>query len=137
MRRWLVDTNVLIDLIGADVRFGVPARETLAECAADGVLVVNQIILSEVAAFLTSLEEMDRLLPQELFVRENIPWEATFLAGQAFRRHRERGGRRGRILADFLIGAHAAVGGLTLVTRDRDFQRWYDIEILDPVRGSR
>jgi predicted nucleic acid-binding protein len=136
MRRWLVDTNVLIDLLGADAQFGVPARDTLAECAADGVLVINQIILSEISAFLNSLDEIDQLLPGDLFVRENIPWEAAFLAGQAFRRHRERGGRRGRILADFLIGAHAAVGGFTLITRDRDFGRWYDVEILNPVRGT-
>ena len=127
MKEWLVDTNVLLDVLGADGRFGVPSKNVLSECAEAGVLVINQVVFSEVGAWMDSLEELESLLPDELFRSDALPWEAAYLAGQAFARYKRAGGRKMRILADFLIGAHAAVAGLELITRDGGMGRYFNI----------
>lgn len=133
MTGWLVDTNVLIDVIGADPEFGVASRDALERCALDGTLVINPVIYGEVGAFMASRDELDALLPPAVFRRDDLPWEAAYLAGVAFARYRQRGGRRGRILADFLIGAHAAVAGLGLISRDAHHARHFNVEWLNPV----
>jgi len=133
MTGWLVDTNVLIDVIGADAEFGERSRNTLERCAAEHQLVINPVVYAEVGAFMDSREELDALLPLATFRRDPIPWEAAYLAGVAFRRHRARSGRRTRILADFLIGAHAAVAGLGLISRDADHHRHFDLQWVNPA----
>jgi len=136
MKAWLVDTNVLLDVLGADDRFGVPSRNVLSECADAGVLVINQVVFAEVGAWMDSLEELDSLLPAELFRRDALPWEAAYLAGQAFARYKRAGGRKTRMLADFLIGAHAAVAGMELISRDGGMGRYFKIQILNPAERS-
>lgn len=133
MNEYLVDTNVLLDVIGADPVFGLRSRALLERLAENGVLVINPIIYAEVGAFAGSLEELDALLPESLFRRDALPWEAGFLAGQAFRRYRRNGGRKGRVLADFLIGAHAASAAHTLVSRDRGHVRHFKLSLLGPA----
>ena len=133
MKAYLVDTNVLLDVIGADSQFGERSKNSLARCAVDGVLVINPVIYAEVGAIIDSIEELDELLPQSLFRRDPIPWEAGYLAGQAWNRYRSRGGSRRRVLADFLIGAHAAVAGMNLITRDGGSAKYFEISIVDPV----
>lgn len=132
MNEYLVDTNVLLDVIGADPVFGPRSRAMLERLAENGVLVINPVIYAEVGAFADSLEELDELLPTGLFRRDALSWEASFLAGQAFRRYRRNGGRKGRVLADFLIGAHAAAAGYVLVSRDRGHARHFKLAVLDP-----
>jgi hypothetical protein len=132
MKEWLVDTNVLLDVLGADERFGLLSKEVLGECAETGILVINPIIFAEVGAWLQSLEELDALLPEELFRRDPLPWEGAFLAGQAFTRYKRAGGEKRRILADFMIGAHAALAGFVLISRDSGIGRYFDIQILNP-----
>lgn len=132
MKEWLVDTNVILDVIGADPRFGESSRRTLEEVAEQGALVINPLIFAEVGAFIDSIEELDVLLPEGLFRRDPIPWEAAFLAGRAFNSYRRAGGGRSRMLADFIIGAHAAVGGFGLISRDRGYMRHFRIDVLDP-----
>lgn len=136
MRQWLVDTNVLIDVIGADAEFGERSRDALARCAETGVLVINPVVYAEVSALVSSREEVDELLPLTLFRRDPIPWDAAFLAGRAYRRYRDRGGSRARILADFLIGAHAAVAGLGLISRDAGHVTAFEVEWLNPADGG-
>lgn len=68
---------------------------------------------------------MEAALPPALFERLPIPWEAAFLAGKCFVTYRRRGGRRHSALPDFFIGAHAAVAGLPLLTRDASRYRTY------------
>jgi len=136
MNEYLVDTNVILDVIGADPVFGPRSRASLESLAQNGVLVINPIIYAEVGAFAGSLEELDELLPTTLFRRDALPWEASFLAGQAFRRYRRNGGRKSRVLADFLIGAHAAAAGCVLVTRDRGHLRHFKLTALDPSTGA-
>jgi predicted nucleic acid-binding protein len=131
MKTWLVDTNIILDVLGADVTFGERSVRTLSECAQEGVLVVNPVILAEVSATLASLDELDELLPSTLFRRDPIPLEASFLAGRALYAHKRRGGAKGRMLADFLIGAHAATAGYGLVSRARGYERLFRLELLD------
>lgn len=133
MKEWLVDTNVLLDVIGADGEFGERSRDALAEAAETGALVINTVVFAEVGSVVDTLEELDDLLPESLFRRDTIPWEAAFLAGRAFHAHRRSGGERNRMLADFLIGAHAAVGGFGLISRDKGQARHFRVEILDPA----
>jgi predicted nucleic acid-binding protein len=130
---WLVDTNVLLDVIGADPRHGDQSKAVLADCSERGVLVINPVVYAEVGAFMDSIEELDAMLPPSLFRRDTLPWEAAFLAGQAFRRYRRRRGPKPRMLADFLIGAHAAVAGLGLISRDRIYLRYFALDLLDPT----
>jgi predicted nucleic acid-binding protein len=133
VKTWLVDTNVLLDVIGADPTFGQTSSETLAACAETGMLVINPVIYAEVAVFVPAIEELESILSQDLFRREPLPWEGAFLAAQAFGRYKRVGGRKKRTLADFLIGGHAAVASYGLISRDRDYRHYFDVELLDPT----
>jgi len=87
--------------------------------------VINPIIYAEVSVGFERIEELEAALPPELFRRDHLPWEAGFLAGKAFLAYRRNSGKRTTPLPDFYIGAHAAVAGLTLVTRDPSRYRTY------------
>ena len=132
MKEWLVDTNVLLDVIGADPVYGEGSKRLLVDCSQSGVLIINPVIYAEVGALVESVEELNNLLPETLFRLDEIPWESAFLAGKAFMRYKRSGGKKNRVLADFLIGAHAAVEGFGLITRDKRIARYFDVEILDP-----
>lgn len=121
----LVDTNVLIDVMQGGAWSGWSSR-ALARIADREVVVINQIIYAEVASGFDSREELDEALSQTLIERENLPWEAGFLAAQAFLDYRRRGGPRTSPLPDFYIGAHALVAGHRLLTRDsRRYRRYF------------
>jgi len=75
--------------------------------------------------------------PTSLFRRETLPWEAAFLAGQAFVRYKRRGGTKKRILADFLIGAHATVAGMGIISRDTGYSRYFTVEVLNPAEKKK
>lgn len=131
-----MDTNVILDVLGADPEFGERSRLVLEEAAVTGALVINPVIFAEVGALFDSIEELDELVPESLFRRDGIPWEAAFLAGRALSVYRRAGGPRERILADFMIGAHAAVAGFGLIARDRGYGQHFQIEVLDPGEFS-
>lgn len=133
MNTYLVDTNILLDVIGADAQFGPGSKDCLARCAGAGVLVINPVIYAEVGAVIDTIEELDELLPKTLFRRDPLPWEAAYLAGRAFRHYRARGGPRSRVLADFLIGAHAATEAMILITRDRGYAKHFQVTLEDPT----
>lgn len=133
MSEYLIDTNVLLDVIGADEQFGERSRLLLEQLSEQGVLIINPVIYAEVGAMCDSLEELNELLPESLFRHDVIPWEAHFLAGQAFRRYRHNKGQQKRVLADFLIAAHAAYSGYTLVSRDSGHKRYFNMELLNPA----
>ncbi len=135
MKQWLVDTNVILDVLGADERFGPPSKRLLSECAENGILVINPIIFAEVGAYLEGLEELDAFLPESLFRRDDLPWEAAFLAGQAFTRYKNDGGQKKRMLADFLIGAHAAVMGFGVISRDAGIGKHFRTHVLNPFES--
>jgi predicted nucleic acid-binding protein len=97
----------------------------LARCAEGGMLIINPIIYAEISIGFERIEELDEVLPADSFRRDPLPWEAAFLAGKCFLDYRRRGGSRRSPLPDFYIGAHAAVAGLPLLTRDARRYRTY------------
>ena len=101
-----------------DQEWGSWSQDALAHAADEGALVINPIIYAEASIRFSSVEELDAALPAEVYVREPLPWTAAFLAGKCFVEYRRRGGERRSPLPDFFIGAHAAIGGLALLTRD-------------------
>ncbi|GAB3934841.1 type II toxin-antitoxin system VapC family toxin [Kribbella albertanoniae] len=114
----LVDACVILDLTTNDPQWADWSEQTLAEAADEGPLVINAIVYAEVSVDFTSIEELDDALDQSYIRREPLPFEAGFLAGKAYVAYRRRGGSRRSPLADFYIGAHAAVAGYRLLTRD-------------------
>lgn len=121
----LVDSNVLLDLVTDDAQWGPWSAEALARAADESVLAINPLIFAEVSIGFSTVEELDQLLPAHDFARLPLPYEAAFLAGKAFLSYRRKGGQRIAPLADFYIGAHAAVAGMRLLTRDSRRYRTY------------
>ena len=121
----LVDSNVLLDVLTADARWFDRSSAKLATLAEDHDLIINPIVYAEVLVGFGRIEELDAALPREAFKREPLPWEAGFLAGKCFVRYRHAGGARRSPLPDFYIGAHAAVRGIPLLTRDPARYRTY------------
>jgi len=125
MRSTLVDSNVLIDLFDETSDWCEWSEAMLTQCASRGPLVINPIVFAEVSAGFASLDDVEDALPESYVRREPLPWSAAFLAGHAFLQYRRRGGTRCTPLPDFYIGAHAAVAGHTLLTRDARRYRFY------------
>ena len=121
----LVDSNVLLDVITEDAEWFDWSAAALARAADTSPLVINPIVYAEVAARFARIEDLEEALPREYYERRALPWDAAFLAGQCFVKYRRRGGARRSPLPDFYIGAHAAVEGLTLLTRDAKRYRSY------------
>ena len=121
----LVDTNVLIDVLGADARWSAWSEEKLIAAASEDELAINPIIYAEAAADFPTQRDLDRALRDWPLHRLPLPHEAGFLAGQALVRYRRQGGQRRSPLPDFYIGAHAQTAGLTLLTRDATRYRTY------------
>lgn len=129
-----MDSSVILDLVTEDPHWFEWSSTALARCADDGMLVINPIIYAEVSVKFERIEDLDAVLPAGSFRREPLPWEAAFLAGKCFLTYRRRGGARHSPLPDFYIGAHAAVSGLLLLTRDPRRYRTYfpSLELLCP-----
>lgn len=130
----LVDTNVLLDIATDDARWFEWSSHSLARAADEGTLAINPIIYAEMSVGFATIEEIEEVFPAEDFHRLDIPYEAAFLAGKAFLTYKRRGGGRTAPLADFYIGAHAAVSGLRLLTRDAKRYRTYfpKLDLLAP-----
>ena len=125
MNSTLIDANVLIDLFDDSSEWQGWSDAMLAQCLERGPLVINPIVFAEISLGFSSLEELEDTLPVDFARREALPWDAAFLAGKAFRQYRREGGQRRSPLPDFYIGAHAAVAGHTLLTRDPRRYRHY------------
>ena len=130
----LVDSNVLLDLFTSDPVWYDWSAKALSQYAETDILAVNPVIYSEVSVGFERIEELDLCLPEMLFKRLPLPWEAGFLAGKVFVRYRRAGGVRQSPLPDFFIGAHAAVSKLRLITRDPKPYRTYfpTLELIAP-----
>ncbi len=121
----LVDSNVLIDLMTEDTDWFAWSAAALQTAARSFQLVINPVIYAEISIGWDRIEELDSTLPEEMFRREPLPFAAAFLAGKAFSTYRKRGGARRSPLPDFFIGAHAAIAGHQLLTRDAKRYRTY------------
>jgi predicted nucleic acid-binding protein len=121
----LVDSNVILDVVTEDEQWFEWSATMLAQAAEKGTLVINPLVYAEVSLAFDRIEELDDAVPEDYYTRESLPWEAGFLAARAFLRYRRRGGARLHPLPDFYIGAHAAVAGHALLTRDPRQYRSY------------
>jgi predicted nucleic acid-binding protein len=130
-----VDTNVLLDIFGADPRFGPRSREALRDCLAEGGLVACEAVWAEVSAFFPSSEDAEAAMSRLEASFSPIDRSVAFAAGNRWGSYRRQGGARRRVAADFLIGAHALFRADRLLSRDRGFFRRYfdDLTILDPA----
>jgi predicted nucleic acid-binding protein len=115
----LVDSCVLLDLALDDAMWSDWSATALAAAADDGPLAINPVIYAEVSVGYRAIEDVDAFLPAEEYERRPLPYAAGFLAGKAFAAYRRAGGAKRSPLPDFYIGAHAAVAGYRLLTRDR------------------
>jgi predicted nucleic acid-binding protein len=113
----LVDSSVLLDVFTEDPRWVAWSQAQLTRAAQNGALVVNAVVLAEIAPRFARVEALRSALPSMTLIEE-IPFAAAFLAGHAHAGYRRAGGTREAILPDFLIGAHAAVTARPLLTRD-------------------
>lgn len=112
-----VDSSILLDLFTEDERWLAWSQQQLTEAAQRGAIVLNAVVLAEIAPRFGRVEELREALPSMSIVEE-IPVAAAFLAGRAHADYRRAGGAREAVLPDFLIGAHAAVTRRSLLTRD-------------------
>lgn len=132
-----VDSNVLLDVFGADATHGPASREALRRCLREGSLIACDVVWAEVSAgFPEPTQAADALA--RLGVRfEALDASAAQAAGAAWRAYRLRGGTRERVIADFLVAAHAQARAERLLTRDRGFYRsaFVQLEVLDPTSG--
>ncbi len=133
-----VDSNVLLDVFGADATYGPASRDALRRCRREGALVTCPVAWAEVsAAFPEPAAAADAMA--RLGIRfDALDPVAAQLAGAAWRAYRGRGGPRDRVIADFLVAAHAQTHAERLLTRDRGFYRsaFADLVILDPTSGQ-
>lgn len=114
----IVDSNVLLDLFTDDDSWGDWSAMHLARAFDEGPVLINPVIYAELSVGFDRIESLDEALPDRI-EREDLPWEAAFLAGRCFLQYRRGGGTRRSPLPDFYIAAHAAITGRALLTRDR------------------
>lgn len=134
----MVDSCVLLDVLTEDPDWFAWSSEALAAGADRGLLVINSIIYAEVSIGFERIEDLEAVLPERIVVLQPIPREAAFLAGKVFLQYRRRGGTRTAPLPDFLIGAHAAVANMPLITRDTARFRSYfpSLDLIEPGEKS-
>ncbi|MBI3183451.1 MAG: type II toxin-antitoxin system VapC family toxin [Myxococcales bacterium] len=134
MKPVLVDSNVILDVATEDPTWGNWSNDALARAGEEAALIINPVVYAEVSVRYEKVEELEAVLPPEVFRREPLPYEAAFLAGKAFLQYRRRRGSRDMVLPDFFIGAHAAVAGFRLLTRDpRPYRSYFPaVELIAP-----
>ena len=130
----LVDTNVLVDVLQSDPDW---ADWSIAQLQAQSKvhrLAINPLIYAELSLTFSTVEALDQVLDGKELRMLEIPKPALFLAGKAFVQYRRRGGAKTNVLGDFFIGAHSAVSGLPLLTRDTGRYRTYfpSVKLLAP-----
>jgi predicted nucleic acid-binding protein len=129
-----VDTNVLLDVFHGDPQFGARSAATLQRCLAEGSLIACEAVWAETGAAFADAAQAEQELTSLRIGFSALDSPISLTAGQAWRAYRKAGGSRERVIADFLIGAHAATQADRLLTRDRGFYRSYfaGLTIVDP-----
>ena len=129
-----IDTSVLIDVIGADSTYGPRSAALVSKCLAEGALVACEIVWAEAALTLDTAREFLDAMAILGVTFSPIEQKAVLRSSEAWRTYLRRGGKRQRIVADFLVGGHALHQADQLLTRDRGFYRDYfsGLRILDP-----
>ena len=134
-----IDTNVLLDILVPDPEYFERSLEVLEEAANAGSLVVCDLVYAELCVHFQHQADCDQFLQQNDIRVEALTREASFLASRLWRTYRQEGGKRTRILTDFLVGAHAQVRASQLLTRDRGFYRdiFRSLALVDPASPRR
>lgn len=133
----LVDTNVLLDVVQDDPQWAGWSQSQLETAALTDRLVINAVIYSELSIAFARIEELELVVNEASLTLETIPREALFLAGKVFLDYRRRKGSKLQVLPDFYIGAHAAVNGYPILTRDVARYRGYfpTVRLIAPERA--
>ena len=121
----LIDTNVLLDVVADDPVWADWSQQQLNAAALRDRLAINPVIYAEFSSRFARIEDIEAMLASADIAVAEMPRPALFLAGQAFKTYRRRGGQRTSVLPDFFIGAHAAALGAPLITRDASRYRTY------------
>ncbi len=134
MKEALVDSSVILDIFTSDPVFYENSLAALSLWGASHELCINDIIYAEVSVGFKRIEDLNTALGACGFIHRAIPMEALFLAAKAFQAYRKRGGQKTSTLPDFFIGAHAAVKGIPLITRDphRVKKAYPRLELIQP-----
>ena len=129
-----MDTSVLLDVFGADTQYGLSSKAMLKRCVNEGRVIACAVVFAEVIAAFDRAEAARHALEAIPVDFDDVEIEAATLGAEVFREYHRRGGKRERMVADFLIGAHATRRSDRLLTRDRGFHRTYfqGLEVLDP-----
>lgn len=129
-----VDTSVLLDIFGADPKFGVRSAQALRECIAAGSVIACEVVWAETSASFTEAKAAEAALARLRIDFSALDSSTSLAVGQRWRAYRKAGGSRERVIADFLIGGHALTNADRLLTRDRGFYRKYfkQLRVLDP-----
>lgn len=125
MSATLIDTNVLLDVVTADPVWADWSVAALDAAAAAGPIWINDVVYAELSVGFVSIESLDGMLRDAQIDLAPMPRPALFLAGKAFSNYRAAGGARIGVLPDLFVGAHAAVAGWGLLTRDTRRYRTY------------
>jgi predicted nucleic acid-binding protein len=120
-----IDSNILLDILRPNPAHLAGSRAALSQAAAAGPLIVSEVVYAETGAHFKRQSELDKFLADVGIEFQNSTAEACFQAAQAWRKYRAHGGPRSRMLADFLVGAHADLQAEQLLSRDRDFYLQY------------
>ena len=130
----LVDTNVLVDVLQDDPQWADWSIDQMRAQASVHPLAINAVIYAEISLSFSTLEALDGVVTTLALEMHEIPRSALFLAAKAYAQYRKRGGNKLQVLPDFFIGAHAAVEGWPLLTRDANRFRTYfpTLELLAP-----
>lgn len=121
----VVDTNVLLDVATNDPQWANWSIQQLDAAAMQGPLIINDAVYAELSVRFARVEDVDGFVEAAGLTHQALPRAALFLAAKAFQKYRAAGGTRTGVLPDFFIGAHAAIAGLTLLTRDAQRYRRY------------
>ena len=130
----LVDTNVLVDVLQDDPQWANWSIGQLRAQASIHQLVINPVIYAEISLSFSTLEGLDRAVSTLALELREVSRPALFLAAKAYAQYRRRGGSKLQVLPDFFIGAHAAVEGWPLLTRDASRFRTHfpTLEVIAP-----
>ena len=130
----LVDTNVLIDILADEPEWADWSIAQLRAQSKIHPLLINPVIYAELSLTFSTVEALDNTIETLGLAVAELPRPALFLAGKAFTRYRQQGGKKNNVLADFFIGAHAAVLGCPLLTRDARRCKSYfpSVELITP-----
>ncbi|MDR3676560.1 MAG: type II toxin-antitoxin system VapC family toxin [Acidobacteriota bacterium] len=134
-----IDTNVLFDVLAPDPQYFERSVQAIEEAAQAGSLVICDLVYAELCVHFPRQTDCDEFLEQNDIRIEPLTREASFLASRLWRTYRQEGGKRTRILTDFLVGAHAKIQASQLLTRDRGFYReiFRSLSLVDPANPSR